>query len=134
MVLCQRKLGPVKKVEVEDEISMKKRIRESGRKLLAYHKLGRAEIYTVIVSALLTDFLPHAFIRIQPPAEKHVLCTYIKPPAKKQWGCPTYDNAQLMIITLLYAQVRQSRSRLHVDLDLDLDLARVSLESRSTVL
>ena len=131
MVLCQRKLGPVKKVEVEDEISMKKRIRESGRKLLAYHKLGRAEIYTVIVSALLTDFWPHAFIRIQPPAEKHVLCTYIKPPAKKQWGCPTYDNAQLMIITLLqwftsmlqnYNQFYQHMRRTHV-----LSLLQISL-------
>ena len=33
MVLCQRKLGPVKKVDVEDETSMKNEFQESGRKV-----------------------------------------------------------------------------------------------------
>ena len=42
MVLCQRKLGPVKKVEVEDEISMKNRFQDSGRKVMGSHKLGHA--------------------------------------------------------------------------------------------
>ena len=101
MVLCHRKLGPVKKVEVEDEISMKKRIRESGRKLLAFIISWVGQKYTVIVSTLLTDCWPHTYVRIQPPAEKHVLCMHIQPPPEKQWGCPTYDNAQLMIITLV---------------------------------
>ena len=27
--------------------------------------------------------------------------TYVQWPAEKQWGCPTYETAQLMIITLL---------------------------------
>ena len=73
---------------------MKKRIRESGRKLLAYHKLGRAQKYTVIVSTLLTDCWPHTYVpvRIPPQAEKHVLCMYAvyvhTAPSQKTMGLP----------------------------------------------
>ena len=38
-VLCHRKLGPVKKVEVEDEILMKNKYQESGKKVIGSHKL-----------------------------------------------------------------------------------------------
>ena len=47
MVLCQRKLGPVKKVEVEDEILMKIQFQESGRKVMGSHKLGNTSFHRV---------------------------------------------------------------------------------------
>ena len=54
MVLCHKKLGPVEKVEVEDELSMKKKFGESGWKLMGSHKLGRAQ-YMVMVDVQSRD-------------------------------------------------------------------------------
>ena len=47
MMLCQRKLGPVKKDEGEDEISMKNEFQESGRKVMGSHKLGNTSFHRV---------------------------------------------------------------------------------------
>ena len=60
MVLCQRKLGPVKKDEVEDEISMKNQFQESGRKVMGSHKLGNASFHRVEKNIVATNN-PHLY-------------------------------------------------------------------------